>query len=122
MLAGTPPSIAIAQSAIKDILNDHQPVSVTVDKILSEISKTYGVSAADLKSPKRSYLVSTARKTAIYIIREILSLPLADIGAEFGGRDHSTVVYAIQQVEKNMKADVRYKETVQDMIKNIRDS
>lgn len=122
LLAGTPPSIAIAQSAIKDILNDHQPVSVTVDKILSEISKTFGVSAADLKSPKRSSLVSTARKTAIYIIREILSLPLADIGAEFGGRDHSTVVYAIQQVEKNMKADVRYKETVQDMIKNIRDS
>ena len=61
LLAGTPPSIAIAQSAIKDILNDHQPVSVTVDKILSEISKTYGVSAADLIYNKRNFILTFSR-------------------------------------------------------------
>ena len=44
------------------------------------------------------------------------------IGEEFGGRDNSTVVYATQQVEKNMANDLRYKETDEDIIKNIRDS
>lgn len=49
-------------------------------------------------------------------------MSMSSIGEEFGGRDHSTIVYAIQQVEKNMKQDSRYKETVEDIIKNIRDS
>ncbi len=49
-------------------------------------------------------------------------MSMSMIGEEFGGRDHSTVVYATQQVEKNMANDLRYKETVEDIIKNIRDS
>ena len=122
LLAGTPPSIATAQSAIKDILNDNQPVSVTIDRIISEVAKTYGISSNDIKSQKRSATISTARQIAMYVVRDILSIPMANIGELFGGRDHSTVVYAIQQVEKNMKNDYRYKETVQDIIKNIRDN
>lgn len=122
LLAGTPPSIAIAQSAIKDILNDNQPVSVTIDRIISEVAKTYGISSSDIKSPKRSSNISTARKVAIYVVREILSIPMTNIGEQFGGRDHSTIVYAIQQVEKNMKTDSKYRETITDIIKNIRDS
>ena len=49
-------------------------------------------------------------------------MSMSTIGEEFGGRDHSTIVYAIQQVEKNMERDLRYKETIEDIIKNIRDS
>ena len=59
---------------------------------------------------------------AIYIVREITQMSMSTIGEEFGGRDHSTIVYAIQQVEKNMQHDQRYKETIEDIIKNIRDS
>ena len=55
------------------------------------------------------------------MVREITQLPLAAIGKEFGGRDHSTMVYATQQVDKNMKKDPRIKATVEDIIKNIRD-
>ena len=121
LLAGTPPSIAIAQSAIKDILSDNQPVSVTIDRVISEVAKTYGVSSSDIRSPKRSSNISTARQVAIYVVREILSIPMTSIGEQFGGRDHSTIVYALQQVEKNMKNNAKYKETIQDIIKNIRD-
>ena len=46
---------------------------------------------------------------------------MTNIGEEFGGRDHSTIVYAIQQVEKNMKKDSKVKAMVEDIIKNIRD-
>ena len=48
-------------------------------------------------------------------------MPLTAIGEEFGGRDHSTIVYAIQQVEKNMKKKPKTKATVEDIVKNIRD-
>ena len=49
-------------------------------------------------------------------------MSMSSIGEEFGGRDHSTIVYAIQQVEKNMEQNSRYKETIEDIIKNIRNS
>ena len=120
-LAGSPPSILIAQNAIRDILNDNQPIPITVERIISEVSRTYGVSAGDIRSSKRSAQVSTARQISMYIVREITQMSMSTIGEEFGGRDHSTVVYAIQQVEKNMKQDSRFKETVDDIIKNIRD-
>ncbi len=49
-------------------------------------------------------------------------MSMAAIGEEFGGRDHSTIVYAISQVEQNMSHDSRYRETVEDITKNIRDN
>ena len=49
-------------------------------------------------------------------------MSMAAIGEEFGGRDHSTIVYAIQQVEKNMKVDFRYREMVEDIVKHIQNT
>ncbi len=122
MLAGSLPSISIAQNAIRDILNDNQPVPVTVERIISEVGRTYGVSPQDIRSNKRVASISSARQISMYIVREITQMSMSSIGEEFGGRDHSTVVYAIQQVAKNMATDSRYRETVEDILKNIRDS
>lgn len=120
LLQGSPPTIVMAQNAIRDILNDSQPVPVTIDRIVSEVSRTYGITAQDIRSLKRSSNISTARQIAMYVVREITQISMSAIGEEFGGRDHSTVVYAIQQVEKNMAKDPRYKEMADDIIKNIR--
>ena len=121
-LAGTSPSILLAQNAVRDILNDDQPVPVTVERIISEVARTFGVNPSDIRSTKRAAQISSARQVAIYIIREITQMSMSAIGEEFSGRDHSTMVYAIQQVVKNMDSDSKYRETVEDIIKNIRDS
>ena len=115
------PNIPMAQRAISDILNNDQPAPVTVQKIVEEVARTFGVTSADIRSSKRSAAVSKARQIAIYAVREITQMPLINIGEEFGGRDHSTMVYAVQQVEKLMKKDPKVKPTVEDIIKNIRD-
>lgn len=122
MIQDSSPSIVIAQNAIRDILNDNQPVPVTVERIINEVGRTYGISSTDIRSNKRNAQISSARQISIYIVREITQMSMSTIGEEFGGRDHSTIVYAIQQVEKNMSHDQRYKETIEDIIKNIRDS
>ncbi|MEG2851488.1 MAG: helix-turn-helix domain-containing protein, partial [Hydrogenoanaerobacterium sp.] len=112
-----------AQNAIRDILNDHQPVPVTIERIISEVARTYnGVTPQDIRSSKRSANISSARQVSIYIVREITQMSMASIGQEFGGRDHSTIVYALQQVEKNMNIDPRYRELIEDIIKNVRNS
>lgn len=120
-LAGSNPTVLLAQNAIRDILNDNQPIPITVERIISEVSRTYGVTPADIRSSKRSAQISSARQISMYIVREITQMSMSTIGEEFGGRDHSTVVYAIQQVEKNMEHDTHYRETIEDIIKNVRD-
>ncbi|MDD2955534.1 MAG: chromosomal replication initiator protein DnaA [Oscillospiraceae bacterium] len=123
LLAGTSPSILIAQNAIRDILNDHQPTPVTVERIISEVARTYnGVTSQDIRSSKRTTNISAARQVSIYIVREVTQMPMKAIGEEFGGRDHSTIVYAIQQVEKNMEKNPHYRETIEDIIKNVQNS
>lgn len=119
-LIGSPPSILTAQSAIKDILNEHQPIPMTVERIVTEVARTYSVSGEDIRSGKRSSTISTARQVAMYIVREVTQMSMSTIGEEFGNRDHSTVVYATKQVEKRMQKDSHYRETVEDIIKNIK--
>ncbi|MFZ2538413.1 MAG: chromosomal replication initiator protein DnaA [Oscillospiraceae bacterium] len=117
--AGSPPSISVAQNVIKEILNDNQPVPVTVVRIIEEVAKTYSVSPEDLRSKKRNANISTARQTAIFIIREVTQMSTSLIGAEFE-RDHSTIVYALNQTKEQMITDSRQRAIIDDIIKNIR--
>ena len=121
LVEGATPTISTAQRAISDIVNNEQPAPVTVSKIIEEVGRTYGVSPEDIKSSKRNANVSFARQISMYVVREITQMPMVEIGKEFGGRDHSTVVYAIQQIEEKSARDPVTKATVSDIIKNIRD-
>ncbi|MCC8110233.1 MAG: chromosomal replication initiator protein DnaA [Ruminococcus sp.] len=120
-LAGSPPSISMAQSVIRDILSDDQPAPITVEKIIAEVADVYGVSPEDIRSTKRNSQISPARKVAIYVVREVTQLPLQIIGTEFGGRDHSTIVYSVSNVKNLMKRDDHFRQLVEDCIKNIRE-
>ena len=119
-LEGIQPVIGAAQNAIKDILNEIQPVPVTVEKILSEAARTYNTTPEALRGPTRRSNVSNARKVSMYVVREITGMSMEDIGREFGGRDHSTVVYSISDIQKKMDTDPRTRETIEDIIKNVR--
>lgn len=119
--AGSPITISMAQSVIRDVLTDEQPIPITVEKIISEVSTVYGVSPDDIRSNKRSAQISIARKVAIFVVREITQMPLASIGTEFGGRDHSTIVYSVTSVSEAMEKDANLKSLVEDIVKNIRD-
>lgn len=119
--AGSPITISMAQSVIRDVLTDEQPIPITVEKIISEVSMVYGVSPEDIRSNKRSAQISIARKVAIYVVREITGMPLASIGTEFNGRDHSTIVYSVTSVSEAMDKDSNLRTLIEDIIKNIRD-
>jgi chromosomal replication initiator protein len=121
LLNGDPYSVQTAQAAISDIINNDQPTPLTVEKIVDEVARTFGTTGDDIRSSKRSANISSARQVSMYVVREITQMSMQAIGREFGGRDHSTVVYAIQQVEKNAAHDPKIKATVEDIIKNIRD-
>ena len=122
LLEGEAPSLLTAQAAIRDIKQDSQPVPITVERIINEVARTMSVSPDDVRSNKRSSAISSARQVAEYVVRHITGLPMKAIGEEFGARDHSTVVYAIQKVEDRMAANPSFKGLVNDIIKNISES
>ena len=119
-LTGAPITMLLAENAIQDIMTEQTPLPVTVDRIIDEVARTYGVTAEDIRGQRRSNQISTARQVAMYVVREITGMTQLEIGQEFGGRDHSTVVYALQQVTKAIQTDPRKKEVIEDIIKNIR--
>ncbi len=120
MLEGIQPVISVAQTAIKDIMNETQPVPITIEKIIGEVSRTFNVPAADIRGTKRNANVANARRVAIYILREVTGMSMEEIGREFSGRDHSTIVYSLKTMDKELANDQRLKETVEDIIKNVR--
>ena len=119
-LYGEKITINIAQKTISEILNNDQPPPLTVEMIIDEVARHFGLSGDDIRSAKRNSNISNARQIAIYAVREITNMSMNLIGEEFGGRDHSTIVYALKQIEKNMEKDPKLKATVDDIIKNIK--
>ena len=114
MLEGIAPCIGVTTTAIKDTLNDTQPIPVTIEKIINEVARTYNVMPSDIRGKKRNANVSAARQMTMYIVREITGMSMEAIGNEFG-RDHSTVVYSINTMERNLQKDRHLKEMVDDI-------
>ena len=114
---------AVVVEAISDILNNDNTPEQTVEKIINEVARTFGVSADDLRSSKsHKATIKNPRHVSIYIIREITGMSMTEIGKIFGNLHHSTIVYATQQIEKRMLTEPDLRETVEDIMKNIRES
>ena len=121
-LVGTPPSMAQAQNAIREILSDEQPVPVTIERIMNEVANVYGVTAEDIISMKRAAQVSIARKVCCFVLKEVTDMSYKSIGMEIGGRDHSTIIYYYGDIEKLIAKDNHAKEMIEDIINNIRNT
>lgn len=96
------------------------PASVIIDRVLREVSEQYGISVDDLTSKRKTDTIANARHTAIYLIRTLTDVSLKKIGEIFN-RDHSTVLSSLQKSELNIKTVNGYDETVQKLIKKIRE-
>ena len=70
-LNGSSITISLAENAIQDIMTDQTPLPVTVDRIIDEVARTYGVTAEEIRGKSRSNQISAARQIAMYVVREI---------------------------------------------------
>ena len=95
------------------------PTDTLVERILSAVSKYYGVSADDMKSKRKTEDISNARQVAMHIIKTVTHLTLKEIGAIFD-RDYSTVIFSLKKVEEYMKTVNNYENTVNKIIKEVK--
>ncbi|MBQ7654157.1 MAG: chromosomal replication initiator protein DnaA [Clostridia bacterium] len=119
---GSPANIATAQNAIKDILHDEQPPVITVEKVIAEVARTFNVSPDDIRSSRQDSTTSKCRQIAMYVIKETTGLSSGQIGDEFGGKDHSTVLYGVKKIKKEIERNSSLRNTVEDIIKNVREA
>lgn len=120
LLENSPPTISMAKSIIRDILNNNKPTPVTIEQIVSEVSKTFNVSEKDIKGNSRQAKIAKARHIAIFIVKEITKAPYEEIGKEFSNRNHSTIIHSLRQVDYILKKEPKQKEIIDDIIQNIR--
>jgi len=113
------PTISVVQGFIRDVINDTQPEPIKIDKIISEVARTYNVSESDILSNRRTANLVLARQVAMYIARETTDLSFKAIGESFG-KDHTTVLYNVNKIEEFLKDKPYQKELVDDLIKNLK--
>lgn len=106
----------IALEALKDFLDNKKEV-LTIDKIIDAACSYYSVSKADIVGKKKNKEIVEPRQVCIYLITEMLNLPLASIGSAFGGRDHTTVMHARDKIAELIKT----KNNVATAVKDIKD-
>ena len=105
--------------AIQDMLRRSNEYVPTPDTILRYICKLYGLEESVVRGQQRIRDAVQARQIAMYLIRSMTNLSLDEIGKQFDDRDHSTVLYSIQQVEKKMKKDPSFAENVKEIKTNL---
>ncbi len=102
-------TVELAREALGGVLAVPSTVERSPEAIRARVAVVFGVAVEGLVSKKRTKELTVPRQVAMYLIREILGLSLVGIGELFGGRDHSTVIHSIDEVEKRLQTDEQFR-------------
>lgn len=119
-IIGKNPTLEIVKNQLTDILPSSDE-NITIDTIQRVIANDYQISVSNLKSPKRDKKFVIPRQIAIYLSREMTEQSLTEIGKEFGGKDHTTIMHAIDKIEDLQKTDPSLESKINIFKKEIRD-
>jgi chromosomal replication initiator protein len=112
-------NLELAKTVMKNIIKDVE-TEVGVDFIQKTVSEYYGIKLDDLKAKTRKKEIVTARQVAMYFCKEFTNHSLKSIGYHFGGRDHSTVIHAVQTVNDLMETDTSFRNAVLEQKKKFK--
>jgi len=114
--------LALAERVLKDAFPERSVQPIKITAIQQEVCKFYGIGMSELVGSKRSQGIVYPRQIAMYLARELTDMSLPRIGAEFGGRDHTTVIHANDKIKKLMNLQRDVYNQIQSLTNLIRQS
>ena len=111
----------IAQEQLKDVFANPRQSNINIDAIQRVVADYFNLSHNDLRGKKRTKAIAFPRQIAMYIAREITEYSTTEVGYEFGGRDHTTVMHACQRIESRRNSDPTLEPTIQQLIRQIKE-
>jgi chromosomal replication initiator protein len=110
-------TVDVAREALRDKLRPGESVTssavgLNTDTIQHAVAKDWGVTTEGLRSKTRTKALTTPRQVAMYLMRELLGMQLVEIGAAFGGRDHSTVIHSLERVAAATREDPSFAQRI----------
>jgi len=111
----------IAQQQLIDVFTTSRQSNVSIDIIQKKVAEYFNLSHIDLRGRKRTKAVAFPRQVAMYITRELTEYSTTEIGSDFGGRDHTTVMHAIQKIEGSLKSDPTMEPVINNIVRLIKE-
>jgi chromosomal replication initiator protein len=118
-MIGKKPTLEIAKNQLKNIFSSNSSENVSLELIQKFIAEQYQISVSDLKSKKRDKKFVIPRQIAIYLAREIIELSYTEIGNEFGGKDHSTIMHSYEKISDEIKINPGFNSKIKSYIRDI---
>ena len=115
-----PLSAELAAEVLGDVLSDNQPRVITAKVILEATSKMFGFPIEELQGKSRRRPLVTARQVGMYVCREMTDLSYPAIAREYGGRDHTTVIHAVEKIGALMKERRQIYDQVTELIQSLK--
>ncbi len=112
-------SIELTNEILADILPSQNKKKISIPLIQKVVADYFNITINDMKTKKRTRIISHPRQIAMYLARELTELSLPKIGNSFGGRDHSTVIHAHDKIDKDMKTDTDLDSAIKEIINKL---
>ena len=119
-LTGSKCTVEFAEKSLEDMLKQKERREIDVFYIQEVVAGYYGITIEEMLSRKRTADIIYARHVAMYLSRMIVDQPLKDIGKKFGGKDHTTIIHAVDKITTKVETDRNLKREVEDLEKRIR--
>jgi chromosomal replication initiator protein len=114
----TPIDVALARDAVRSLVAPSRR-KVTIERIIAVVVNHFQIRQADLQSRRRSKSVAFPRQVCMYLARRLTSHSLVEIGGYFGGRDHTTVIYANDRIGQLWNRERKFKDEVEALVREI---
>jgi chromosomal replication initiator protein len=118
-LRGIPISKMLAQDALKNIIDSERPDGLTMERIARTVASHYKLTVEELKSKNNARAISQPRQVAMYLCKRLTKASYPEVGREFGGKHHTTVMHSFDKIDALTKEDRNFHKTVSDLIDNL---
>ncbi|UCE64856.1 MAG: chromosomal replication initiator protein DnaA [Nitrospirota bacterium] len=117
-LTGHSINVEMAKNVLRDLLGGKRKV-ITTEDIQEAVANRYHIKVADLKSKRRTKTLVHPRQVAMYLCRELTDASFPEIGRDFGGKDHTTIIHACKQVQKSLEKDSSLQATINSISEEV---